>query len=167
MTEIWDVYDENAQKTGRTMKRGEPLPGDFMLYVVVYLYHPSGKFLIQKRSMAKQTHPGEWDITGGAVLSGEESIYAAIRETEEEIGVRLSESDLRYIGRYKKKNRFAELYFAIKDFDVDKCILQESEVSEVKLVTPDELFRMESEKRKPEYMQMIRGFITNELLQWA
>ena len=30
MTEIWDVYDENGKKTGRTMERGIPKDGDYM-----------------------------------------------------------------------------------------------------------------------------------------
>ncbi len=79
MAEIWDVYDENANRTGRVMERGVPRSGDYMLCVHIYLYTPDGKFLVQKRAMNKESHPGEWDVTGGAVLSGEESIDGAIR----------------------------------------------------------------------------------------
>ena len=96
MTEIWDVYDENGKKTGRTMERGIPKDGDYMLCVHMYLFNLSGEVLVQKRSKNKESHPGEWDITGGAALSGESGCDAVIRETFEEIGISLSEGELMF-----------------------------------------------------------------------
>ena len=83
MAEIWDVYDEEGKKTGKTMSRGVPTHGEYMLCVHVYLHTPNGKFLVQKRSKSKESHPGVWDVTGGAVLCGEESFDGAKRETLE------------------------------------------------------------------------------------
>ena len=54
MTEIWDVYDENGKKTGRTMERGIPKDGDYMLCVHMYLFNLSGEVLVQKRSKNKE-----------------------------------------------------------------------------------------------------------------
>ena len=64
MTEIWDIYDRYGNRTGRTMKRGIPKEGDYMLCVHIYLLASDNRFLIQKRSENKESHPGEWDITG-------------------------------------------------------------------------------------------------------
>lgn len=86
MTEIWDIYDRYGNRTGRTMKRGIPKEGDYMLCVHIYLLASDNRFLIQKRSENKESHPGEWDITGGAAISGESSVDAILRETEEEVG---------------------------------------------------------------------------------
>jgi len=161
MEEIWDVYDGNGVKTGRTMERGVPVDGDYMLCVHVYLCNPKGLFLMQKRSESKQSHPGEWDVTGGAVLSGESSARGAIRETREEVGIVLSEENLTYIGRVKKRRSFIDIFLARKDFAVEDCRLQREEVQEVKLVPGEEVLRMEQEKRKREqdYVELLRRML--------
>ncbi|MBR1743916.1 MAG: NUDIX domain-containing protein [Lachnospiraceae bacterium] len=159
MTEFWDVYDGNGSRTGRIMERGTPADGDYMLCVHVYLHTPDGRFLMQKRSEDKQSHPGIWDVTGGAVQAGEKSIEGAIRETEEEIGITLEEKNLTYVGRIKKRRSFIHIYFAKKDFEERDCVLQTDEVSEICLVDSDEVLRIEREERKrePEYMALLQA----------
>ena len=167
MSELWDVYDGNGQKTGRTMERGVPKPGEYMLCVHIYLHTPDGRFLVQKRSKTKESHPGEWDVTGGAVLHGEESIDAAIRETLEEIGISLSKDELHFVSRIKKRKSCADVYFAEKAFELSACTLQEEEVEEVSFVSGEELLKMEKNERLREipYMEVIeravrrRGFV--------
>ena len=110
MTEIWDIYDRYGNRTGRTMKRGIPKEGDYMLCVHIYLLAFDNRFLIQKRSKNKESHPGEWDITGGAAISGESSVDAILRETEEEVGIKLDEKDLYYAGRFVKERRIIEIF---------------------------------------------------------
>lgn len=161
MAEIWDVYDGNGVKTGRTMSRGVPVDGDYMLCVHVYLCTPEGLFLMQRRADNKQSHPGEWDVTGGAVLSGENSVQGALRETKEEVGISLREEDLTYIGRIKKRRSFVDIFLARKDFSVEDCKLQKEEVAEVKLVRGEEVLRMEQEDRKRErdYVELLRSML--------
>lgn len=157
--EFWDVYDANGRRTGRIMERGVPEDGDYMLCVHVYLHTPDGKFLMQKRSKDKQSHPGIWDVTGGAVQAGERSVEGAIRETAEEVGIVLKQENLTYIGRIKKRRSFIHIYFAKKEFKEEDCTLQKEEVSEVCLVDGDEVLRMEREERKrePEYMALLQA----------
>ena len=161
MAEIWDVYDENANRTGRVMERGVPRSGDYMLCVHIYLYTPDGKFLVQKRAMNKESHPGEWDVTGGAVLSGEESIDGAIRETQEELGIKLDKSELFFAGRLKKKKNFTDIYFVKKNFDLNDCLLQKEEVEEGKLVGYDEMIELalNSRRRDQEYIGILKGAV--------
>ena len=159
MTEFWDVYDGNESRTGRIMARGTPKDGDYMLCVHIYLHTPDGMFLMQKRSEKKESHPGIWDVTGGAVQAGEESIEGAIRETEEEIGISLEKKNLTFVGRIKKSRSFVHIYFAKKDFKKVDITLQRDEVSEVRLVDGDEVLRIEREERKrePEYMEILQS----------
>ncbi len=159
MKEYWDIYDGNGTRTGRTMERGTPMDGDYMLCVHVYLYTPDGKFLMQKRSKDKQSHPGEWDVTGGAVLAGESAKAGAVRETEEEVGISLREEELTYIGRIKKRRSFILIYFAKKDFGLEDCRLQEEEVDKVRFVSSDEVLRIEQyeRKREPEYLALLQA----------
>lgn len=158
MAEIWDVYDENGRKTGRTMERGIPKIGDYMLCVHVYLHTPDGRFLVQKRSMNKESHPGEWDVTGGAVLQGEESIEGAKRETLEEVGIDITDARISFIGRIKKKKSFADVYFVEKEFEVEDCVLQKEEVEQVRFVSGQELLNLQMHERLREaaYMEVIR-----------
>ena len=53
--EIWDILDENGNKTGKTMKRGEPIPeGFYHLGADVWIINSENKILIQKRSAKKK-----------------------------------------------------------------------------------------------------------------
>lgn len=157
MTELWDIYDGQARRTGRTMKRGIPADGDYMMCVHIYVYNSSDMFLMQKRSYRKETHPGEWDVTAGAVLSGEESIDGALRETKEETGISIKSEDMYFAGRFKKKNKFIDIFFVKSDFNIEDCILQKDEVEEVKLVSADDMIDIEKNlrKREKEYMSII------------
>lgn len=157
MTEIWDIYDRDGNKTGRTMKRGIPKEGDYMLCVHMYLLNFHNKFLVQKRSENKESHPGEWDITGGAAISGEISIDAILRETEEEVGIKLDKKDLYYAGRFVKEHRIIEIFFAKKDFELSDCHVQKEEVDEVAFVSYDDLVGdvLMKRGRSREYVELV------------
>ena len=66
--ELWDIYDENKQPTGRTMKRNDwhMKPDEFHLTVLGVIARPDGTFLITKRVMTKAWAPGWWEVSGGA-----------------------------------------------------------------------------------------------------
>ena len=52
--ELWDIYDKDRNKTGRTMKRGEPMKdGDYHLVVHICIFSSDGKMLIQQRQPFK------------------------------------------------------------------------------------------------------------------
>ena len=90
MSEIWDIYTENREITGRLHERGKPLSdGDFHLVVHVWIKNSEGKYLISQRSASRPTFPLEWESVGGSVTAGEDSLQGALRETKEEIGVTL------------------------------------------------------------------------------
>ena len=57
--ELWDIYDENKQPTGRTMKRNDwhMKPDEFHLTVLGVIARPDGTFLITKRVMTKAWAP--------------------------------------------------------------------------------------------------------------
>ena len=70
--ELWDIYDRDKQRTGRTMKRNDwhMQPGDFHLTVLGVIRHVNGKYLITKRVMTKVWAPGSWEVSGGAGRRG-------------------------------------------------------------------------------------------------
>lgn len=107
--------------------------------VHVYIYNERNEFLIQKRSTTKASGPGIWSITGGAVCTGEDSRTAAVRETYEELGVKLCVDDLVFVSRFRQKNGFLDIWFVKVSFTPDDCVLPSDEVDEVKFVPPEVL----------------------------
>lgn len=89
--EIWDLYDKNRKIIGEQI-RGEKLPKNtFHLVVHVWIKNKDGKYLISQRNAKRKTHPLMWECPGGAVLKGESSLEAAVRETMEEVGIDLKD----------------------------------------------------------------------------
>ena len=94
--ELWDIYDENKQPTGRTMKRNDwhMKPGEFHLTVLGVLQRPDGKYLITRRKLDKEWAPGWWEVPGGGVRAGEDGADAVKREILEETGIAVSYTHL-------------------------------------------------------------------------
>ncbi len=91
--EIFDVVDENDQVIGRKT-RGE-VHAEKLLHraVHVFVYNKRGDLLLQQRSMFKDAHPGVWDSSvSGHLDSGEDYPAAAIREMDEEMGIRVEDA---------------------------------------------------------------------------
>jgi isopentenyldiphosphate isomerase len=139
--ELWDVYDENRQPTGRFHKRGEAMqPGDYHLVVSIWIKNSAGEYLIQKRSPEKPFHPGKWECAAaGAAQAGDDSLTAAFRETKEEIGVDLAPDALRLINTHTGKSFLMDVWYTELDVDADSLVLQEEEVSAVRWASADEI----------------------------
>ncbi|GHV26711.1 hypothetical protein FACS18948_2900 [Clostridia bacterium] len=141
--EIWDVYDENSNLTGRHIERGRPWhEGDYHLAAFIYLLRADGRFLITKRSPNKETFPNMWEFPHGAVLAGETTLDAAIRECFEECGLTLKRDKSELIDTYKGGNLFSDHYLFRQDFDIVDITLQPGETCDAKAVTGDELREM-------------------------
>jgi len=77
--------------------------------VHVLVFNPEGQLLLQKRSMNKEVAPGKWDTSvGGHVNPGEALRNAALREMEEELGIKGQEIDFLYTYVFKN-HRESEL----------------------------------------------------------
>lgn len=66
--------------------------------VHIVVLNRAGLMLLQKRSSSKDIMPDRWDTSvGGHVGFGQSYEEAALREAEEELGVRLNLADLEYL----------------------------------------------------------------------
>ena len=103
--EFWDIYDENKQPTGRTMKRNDWClkDGEYHLTVLGVVARPDDTFLITKRVMTKAWAPGWWEVSGGAAQAGESSYEAVLREVKEETGLDARDAEGGYLFTYRKK----------------------------------------------------------------
>jgi len=89
--EVWDLYNERRELTGRTHTRGDAIPqGCYHLVVHVWIRNSQIEYLISQRSAYRPTLPLKWECVGGSVLRGETSLDGALWETLEEVGVTLS-----------------------------------------------------------------------------
>lgn len=131
--EFWDVYDVDRKKTGRTWQRGTRLEnGDYHLVIHVCIFNKDGQMLIQQRQPFKDGWANMWDITvGGSATVGDTSQQAAMRELEEEIGLKLDLSHIRPHLTVNFDEGFDDIYLVEAEVDLDSLTLQESEVQAV------------------------------------
>ena len=135
--ELWDIYDKDRNKTGRTMKRGEPMKdGEYHLVVHICIFSSDGKMLIQQSQPFKDGWSNLWDITvGGSSVAGDTSIDAAVREVREEVGIQLSPAELRKTMTIDFGHGFDDFYTVTKDVDISSLKLQYEEVQQVNGLT--------------------------------
>ena len=97
-----DLLDEAGRAVSR-VARGEAhsRPGLAHRAAHVIVLDPRGRVFLQKRARTKLIQPGKWDSSvGGHVPAGETFSAAALRELEEEIGVRASGEALAFAHEY-------------------------------------------------------------------
>lgn len=104
--------------------------------------------LLQKRSAGKQIHPCCYDVSSaGHVPQGEEFRSSAVREVEEELGVKLMENKLEFLSLHKSSyncgdihdNEIRAVYLCREKIDADNLVLQDSEVEGVVWAEIDEI----------------------------
>ena len=145
--EIWDLYNDKREITGKTHIRGEEVPdGFYHLVVNVWIKNSRGEYLISRRSADRPAFPLKWECVGGSALAGEDSLTAAIRETDEEVGIDLSgvHGELRYsvVGRIARGERLPDILDAwVFEYDGEPSLdkAKTAEVAETKWMSVDEI----------------------------
>ena len=112
--ELWDLYNEKRELTGRDHVRGQEVPqGYYHLVVHVWIQNSRGEYLISQRSADRPADPLKWECVGGSALKGEDSLTAALRETKEEVGLTPAPEDGKLVwsvvGRVVRGVRFTDI----------------------------------------------------------
>lgn len=136
--EMWDIYDKDKKRTGRTMKRNDWClkDGEYHLTVLGVIKRNDGKFLITKRAMDKSWAPGWWEISGGAAMAGEDSEDAVKREILEETGLNVNNAKGGFLFSYHRENPdegdnyFVDVYRFEMNFDESDVKLQDAETKD-------------------------------------
>lgn len=134
-----DLYDISRNLTGETIFKGEKIPpNNYIVVVLVFIQNSKGEFLIQKRSAQKH---GKYASTGGHPKSGETSIEGMITEIKEEIGLEVQKDELTLVfnGKADRKQAFFDIYYLKKDLDIKDFVLQKEEVDFVEWDTIDKV----------------------------
>ena len=86
--EIFDIVDINDRVIGSAPRSEIHAKGLLHRAVHLWIFHPDGRLLLQKRSLTKDREPGRWTSSvSGHVNSQEDYDTAMHREIPEEIGV--------------------------------------------------------------------------------
>jgi 8-oxo-dGTP pyrophosphatase MutT (NUDIX family) len=75
---------------------------------VTNFIHCGDDYLFVKRNPNKKIDPGRLNGIGGRLEPGEDYLHAAIRETEEETGYKVSPKDIRFSGVVKLEGGYEE-----------------------------------------------------------
>lgn len=147
-----DILDEKGKQLGLVKTREEVHSKGFWHKVVhIWIINSEGNLLLQKRSSQKKTNPNMWTTSvSGHLSAGDNSIDGAIREIEEEIGVKANKDELKYlftVAEEKIENKiinreFVDVYLVRKDVNIKELKLQKEEVSDIKWVTLSEFEKM-------------------------
>ena len=145
--ELWDIYDSNKQRTGRTMKRNDWClkDGEYHLTVLGVIKHTDGRYLITQRAMDKSWAPGWWEVSGGAAQAGEESAEAVRREILEETGLDVEGAKGGYLFSYMRENPkerdnyFVDIYRYEMDITEADVRLQEEETDGYMFATLEQI----------------------------
>lgn len=145
--ELWDIYDINRNKTGRLVERGRPMTQDeYHIVVHVWKRNSRGEWLISKRSPDKEHYPNMWECTGGSAVVGEDSRDAAIRETEEELGISLLPDKgvqfKSYIKQHYDFPQFTDIWVFKHDCPIEDIILQEGETCGAMWASSAKIYKM-------------------------
>ena len=149
--EIWDLYDENQNLTGKTHERGNVIPeGFYHLVVHVWIKNNKGEYLITKRAENRETYPLMFECVSGSVLQGETSKEGAIREVIEEVGLDFKNKKGKLVKTLCRKefngkpyNDILNVWLYEYDGEVDLSKATTDEVCEAKWVILKEIKEIE------------------------
>ena len=134
MPELWDILDESGNKTGRMCERGTPMhKGEYHLVIQVWIKNRKNEFLISRWTNNGGCWSGLWQTTGGAAVTGDNSLETALKETREEIGIMLEPKNGQIFKLYNEPHKnddgsvFIDVWLFRQDFDIEMVLLQPEE----------------------------------------
>ena len=172
--EIFDICNEQGIPTGETVERSIA-HRDGIPHRTVHIWitrESAGKrqILLQQRSLEKDSFPGLFDTSSaGHLQAGDEPLEAAMRELEEELGIKAEASQLKYAGTFHisyevefhgapfKDNEIAFVYVYDGDVDIEDFTLQEEEVIGVEWFDLDEVYEEVKNRFRERFCVPIEG----------
>ena len=155
--EYFDICDERGVPTGETVERSVAHRDGILHRTahvwIVRMHDGKSQVLLQKRSAEKDSYPGMYDTSSaGHIPAGCEPRESALRELEEELGIRAGADELKFIGYFRtqyeeefhgepfRDNEMINVFIYLEPVDIRDLKLQESEVEEVRYFDIDEVY---------------------------
>jgi isopentenyldiphosphate isomerase len=126
----------------------------------ILVFNSQGALYVQKRTMTKDVFPGYFDpATGGVVLTGESYEVSAVRELEEEMGIR--DVPLHSLFDFYFEDEHARVWGRAFSCTYDgKIVPQVEEVAYVEMMTTDDILRRaETEQFTPDGVLVVQRYL--------
>jgi isopentenyldiphosphate isomerase len=148
--EYLDILNEKGELTGQSRTYNEAHEKGLIHRTAhVWILNSKKELLIQKRASDRRAYPDFWDISAaGHISAGQTSLEGAKRETQEELGLFLSDNIFKYLFTVQEhiilnqgtyiNNEFQDVYLVCLDILPEKIKFDKEEVSEIKWVSIDE-----------------------------
>lgn len=162
--ELLDLYNHDNQKLNQTMIRGEKIQqGQYFKIVHIWFKNHLNQYLIQQRNKTTDTFPYQWAPTAGTVREGESSRETCVRETKEELGLSITDQELRLIDIYPidhdRASYIIEVYLVHKDIDIEALTIDIDEVKDVKWSNIKEIQLMIENKMFWNFLPIIPNYL--------
>lgn len=158
--ELLGLFNKEGEYLNKNIVRGNKdfKDGEYIKLATIWI-KKDDQYLIQKCSEQKG---GEYAVSGGHVTDGNSSKEQAVMELNEELGLNVDINDLRFLGNIYRAHAIFDVYLVADiDFDIHKCVLQESEVESVHWLTKKQIekliannkFRKSSEEQYDKFIK--------------
>lgn len=146
--EIFDIVNQRDEVIGQAPRSKVHAQNLLHRAAHIWIFNDRGEFLLQKRSATKDTYPNAWTSSVcGHVNAGENYLDAAMREVEEEIG--LKNAPLEAIGyieaRAETAMEFTRLYRCVSN---GPFVFPEEEISELRFLPKKDISALIKNKQE-------------------
>ena len=132
--ELVDIYNDKHEKLNYKKERKKLVDGEFRLSCFVWIINDNDELLIQQRLATAKKCPNMWETASGGAVAGDDAVTGALRELEEELGIKANRDALKFIGSYARINDYVEVFLLKLNIDISELKLQEDEVQSAKWV---------------------------------
>ena len=141
LMEYWDLYNKDKRKLNKIHLRGEEISnGEYHILVNIWIINDKNQILLTQRHPDKYW-PLTWECPAGGIIAGEDSYTGALREVEEEIGIKLKTKG-ELIDTIVRKNTIKDVYLFKENINIEETKLEEGAVIDIKWVTKKEFDEM-------------------------
>jgi isopentenyldiphosphate isomerase len=126
----------------------------------ILVFNARGELLVQKRTQTKDVFPGYYEVAaGGVVLAGENYEEGAVRELEEELGIR--ERPLTMLFDFYYEDEQIRLWGRAFSCEYSgELVFQEEEVESGEFMRVDEVFRLATTKKfTPDCLYVLQRYL--------
>ena len=133
MMSKWDLYDDKFNNTGIVINDIDEIPDDKYHYSInAWILNSKKQLLLIRNSI------------NGNVLSGESSIETCIKTVNSKIGIKISDFEIKTIGKKLRDpyHYIYETFIVNKDIDLNEIFFIDNTVVQAKWVDLKELYNM-------------------------